>query len=97
MKDSHLHPAGLIQPLPISDEVVEDIAMDLITFLPSSKGKTTIMTVVTCLTKYDHFIPLPSTFLSHTVAEAFVVGIIRLYGPPRTIVTDRDPRFLHSF
>ncbi|PHT44079.1 putative LRR receptor-like serine/threonine-protein kinase [Capsicum baccatum] len=97
MKDSHLHPAGLLQPLPIPDQVFEDIAMDFITCLPSSKGKTTIMTVVDRLTKYGHFIPLPSTFSTHTVAEAFVVGIIRLHGPPRSIVTECDPRFLHSF
>lgn len=44
MKDSHLHPAGLLQPLPIPDQVFEDIAMNFITCLPSSKGKSTIMT-----------------------------------------------------
>lgn len=46
MKDSHLHPTRLLQPLPIPNPVFEDIAMDFITCLPSSKGKTTIMTVV---------------------------------------------------
>ncbi|PHT77527.1 putative LRR receptor-like serine/threonine-protein kinase [Capsicum annuum] len=97
MKDSHLHPAGLLQPLLIPDQVFKDIAMDFDTCLPSSKGKTTIMTVVDRLTKYGHFIPLPSTFSTHTVAEAFVVGIIMLHGPPHSIVTDCDPRFLHSF
>ncbi|KAH0688978.1 hypothetical protein KY289_016336 [Solanum tuberosum] len=71
--------------------------MDFITCLPSSKGNTMIMTVVDRLTKYGHFIPLPSTFSTHTIVEAFVVGIIRLYCPPRSIITDRDPRFLHSF
>ena len=55
------------------------------------------MTVVDRLTKYWHFIPLPSTFSTYTVAEAFVIWVIRLHGTPRTIVTDRDPRFLHSF
>ncbi|KAH0635853.1 hypothetical protein KY289_035768 [Solanum tuberosum] len=97
MKDTNLHPAGLLQPLPIPDQVFEDIAIDFITCLPSSKGKTTILTVVDRLTKYSHFIPLPSTFSTQLVAEAFIVGVIRLHGPPRTIVTDRDPRFLHSF
>lgn len=97
MKDSHVHPTGLLQPLPILEQVFEDIAMDFITCLPSSKGKTSILTVVDRLNKYGHFIPLPSTFSTHTVAEAFAVGIIRLHGPPRTILTDSDPHFLHYF
>ena len=97
MKDTHLHPAGLLQPLPIPDHVFKDIAMDFVTCLPSSKGKTTIMTVVDRSSKYGHFIPLLSTFSTHTVEEAFVVGVIRLHGPPRTVVTDREPKFLHSF
>lgn len=92
MKNSNLHPTGLLQPLPIPNQVFEDIAMDFITCLPSSKGKTTIMTVIDRLTKYGHFIALPSTFSSYIVAEAFIVGIIRLHGPPRAIVIDRDPR-----
>lgn len=55
------------------------------------------MKVVDRLTKYGHFIPLPSNFSTHTVALAFVVGIIRLHSPPNFIVTNRDPRFLHYF
>lgn len=97
MKDSHTHTAGLLQPLPIPDQVFKDIAMDFISCLPSSKGKATIMPVVDCLTKYGHFIPLLFTFSTHTMAEAFVVWVVRLHGTPRTIVTDRDPQFLHSF
>lgn len=55
------------------------------------------MTVVDRPTKYVHFIPLPSSFTAVSVDVAFVVGIIRLHGPPRIIVTDRDPRFIHLF
>lgn len=57
MKDTNLHPATLLQFLPIPNQIFEDIAMDFITCLPSSKGKFTILTVVDRLTKYDHFIP----------------------------------------
>lgn len=97
MKNSNLHPTGLLQPLPIPNQVFEDIAMDFITCLPSSKGKATIMTVLDRLSKYGHFIPLSATFTAHSVSVAFVEHVIKLHGPLRVIVSDRNPRFLHSF
>nr|XP_009593886.1 uncharacterized protein LOC104090486 [Nicotiana tomentosiformis] len=54
--------------------VFEDITMDFIIGLPSSKGKATIMIVVDRLSKYGHFIPLAVTFSAQSVAEAFATG-----------------------
>ncbi|KAJ0430223.1 putative nucleotidyltransferase, Ribonuclease H [Helianthus annuus] len=96
-KTSSLSPAGLLQPLPIPELVFESIALDFITCLPPSHGKTVIMVVVDRLSKYGHFIALPSSFSSSTVAEAFVNEIVRLHGIPTDIVTDRDPRFMTDF
>lgn len=62
MKVSHQLPADLLQALPIPLMMFEDIAMDFITFLPSSKGKSTIMTVIDQLSKYGQFIALSSSF-----------------------------------
>ncbi|KAJ0590066.1 putative nucleotidyltransferase, Ribonuclease H [Helianthus annuus] len=45
-KASFLPPAGLLQPLPIPELVLESIAMDYITTLPSSHDKTVIMVVI---------------------------------------------------
>lgn len=55
------------------------------------------MVVVDCLSKYGHFLSLPSNFSSVTVASAFVTDIIRLHGIPRSIVTDRDLHFIRDF
>ncbi|XP_075102410.1 uncharacterized protein LOC142177474 [Nicotiana tabacum] len=46
------------------------------------------------LSKYGNFIALPSSFSAQYVAEAFVIGVIHLHGPPRSIVTDRDALFV---
>ncbi|KAL4303471.1 hypothetical protein GQ457_10G029000 [Hibiscus cannabinus] len=94
MKSASLSPAGLLQPLPIPNQVFEDISLDFIVGLPKSNGKETIMVVVDRLTKYSHFFALPKHFDSKYVAQIMVQGIVKLHGIPRTIVSDRDRIFV---
>ncbi|XP_019236013.1 PREDICTED: uncharacterized protein LOC109216327 [Nicotiana attenuata] len=91
MKDVHHHPAGLLQSLSIPKQVFEEITMDFITFLPPSRGKTTILTVVHRLSKYAHFIPLPATVSAITVAEAFQ-ELHRLQGTTLAMSTTYHPQ-----
>ncbi|KAM0028419.1 putative nucleotidyltransferase, Ribonuclease H [Helianthus debilis subsp. tardiflorus] len=97
VKSSSLLPAGLLQPLPIPSLIFEHIAMDFITGLPQSQGYTVILVIVDRLSKYAHFVGLPSTFTSLSVATKFVQEFVRLHGVPVDIVTDRDPRFMADF
>lgn len=57
-KVEHIHPPGLLQPLPVPDMAWAHITMDFITALPKSQGKEVILVVVDRLTKYAQFIPL---------------------------------------
>ncbi|GJU03262.1 ty3-gypsy retrotransposon protein [Tanacetum coccineum] len=90
-------PYGLLQPLPIPSRVWDDLSMDFITHLPASNGKTVIWVIVDRLSKFAHFLSLPTNFTAASLASIFLHEIYRLHGLPNSIVTDRDPLFLSRF
>ncbi|GJV86777.1 putative mitochondrial protein [Tanacetum coccineum] len=96
-KSENVSYLGLLQPLPIPNQVWEDISMDFIEGLPQSRRKDTIFVVVDRLTKYSHFITLTHPFSSMDVAQAFLDKVYKLHGLPKTIVIDRDQLFLSRF
>jgi hypothetical protein len=81
-KLEHLHPAGLLLPLPIPQGVWTDIALDFVEALPRVRGKSVILTVVDRFSKYCHFIPLSHPYSAKIVAQAFFADIVRLHGVP---------------
>lgn len=88
---------GLLQPLPCPDKAWEDVSMDFITGLPSSSGYSFIWVIVDRLTKYAHFVGLPTKFTAQALANRFSTEICRLHGIPRSIVSDRDKVFISKF
>jgi transposase InsO family protein len=92
-KTQSLHPAGLLQPLPIPSRVWADISMDFIEALPKVHGKSVILTVVDRFSKFAHFIPLSHPYTATSVARAFFNVVVRLHGLPESIVSNRDPVF----
>lgn len=96
-KVEHLALAGLLQPLPFSQQIWEDISMDFIDELPISNGKSTILVVVDRLSKYAHLVPLSHPYTAVGVARIYFFNIFKLYGMPRAIVCDQDSTFTSLF
>jgi len=74
------------------------IAMDLITGLPKSRGFDSILTIV------DHgcsqgaiFLPCLSTITGPQIAQLYYRHVYPWFGLPSRIISDRDPRFTSHF
>jgi len=72
--------------------------MDFIVTLPQSpKVKDAIRVVVDQFSKMAHFIAFHKCDDATYIADFFFQELVRLYGVPRTIVSDRDTKFLSHF
>jgi hypothetical protein len=71
--------------------------MDFIVSLPKEDGFSSILVVVDRFSKYATFIPATKESPAEKTAELFVKHIVKYWGVPRTIVSDRDARFTGKF
>ena len=84
---------GLLQSLPTPERIWTDLSMDFIVGLPEVRGCDSVYVVVDRLSKYAHFIPCASSITAERVARLFLTHAWKLHGFPRSIITDRDPKF----
>jgi hypothetical protein len=72
--------------------------MNFVLGLPhTAKKHYSIFVVIDCFSKMTHFIPYTKTIDVFKVAKLYFDEIVKFYGLPQTIVSDRDVRFISYF
>ncbi|GBG65293.1 hypothetical protein CBR_g50334 [Chara braunii] len=82
---------GLLHPLPIPDGPGELLSIDFTNMGKKSKnGYSQVMVIVDRFSKFLNLIPLPPHAPTDLVIKEFHKKCILQYGPPKTLVSDRD-------
>lgn len=85
------HNTGLYRPW-------DSISMDFVLGLPKTyKDNVSIFVVVDRFSKLEHFIYCTNTSDATNIANMFFKEVVRLHGLPRSIIFDRDTRFVGHF
>ena len=88
---------GLLKSLPIPERAWQDVSMDFKSFPPDKKGYDNAFVVVDRLSKRCFSLPCHKTTTAEQAADMYYRYIWRVYGPPRSIVSDRGPQFVSAF
>ena len=72
--------------------------MDFVTHFPQKQQRhDAVWEIVDRLTKSAHFLAVQMTFTLERFCRLYIREIVRLYGVPVSIVSNRDPRFTAHF
>ena len=85
-------------PLPVLDRSWQDVSMNFVLGFPRTFRKhDSIIVVVDRFSKMAHFLQCSKTSNASKIAKLYFDEIVKLYGLPKTIVSDKDVRFMSYF
>ena len=97
-------PKGLLQPLPAPSTIpFEELTTDFATCLPMSKDTYTgasydaVQVYVCRLSRRVRLMPCRTTDTAKQTVHNFMNHMFKMHGLPRSIVSDRDPKFTANF
>ncbi|GBG65674.1 hypothetical protein CBR_g51974 [Chara braunii] len=97
IKPSRQKPYGLLHPLPSPDGPGESVSLHFTDMGKTSRnGYSQVMVIVDRFSKFLNLIPLPPHAPTGLVIEEFNKHYILQYGPPKTLVSDRDTWFISA-
>ena len=71
--------------------------MDFIIHLPKVGDYETILVIIDRFSKYVTFIPTTKLYTAELTTQLFFKYIVKLWGVPTSIASDRDGRFIDTF
>ena len=88
----------MCQQVKVEHQKRDHVTTDFVTrLLRTPQSKDSVWVIVDRLMKPSHFLAMTITNFILALSKLYVMEIVRLYGVPLSIVSDRDPRFTSQF